>query len=162
MKALAAEIVRKVGKRLHWLSIVVRELTGTLHAIALILLICFQATCNSQKQSLLKVKLLSQLLKNGTLWPGSQQERARSHRFAEFLHRTSSPNDLKGNKIAGNRWGAPVKRWTRCGHRDYSREDSQTGIPLLRPWWFSCLFDVIPGGVESVNDTNSWIKCNSS
>ncbi|KAG8713056.1 hypothetical protein FRC09_019141, partial [Ceratobasidium sp. 395] len=28
MKALAAEIVRKLGKRLHWLSIKVRELTG--------------------------------------------------------------------------------------------------------------------------------------
>lgn len=28
MKALAAEIVRKVGKRLQWLSIRVRELTG--------------------------------------------------------------------------------------------------------------------------------------
>lgn len=28
MKALAAEIVRKVGKRLQWLSIKVRELTG--------------------------------------------------------------------------------------------------------------------------------------
>lgn len=28
MKALAAEIVRKVGKRLQWLSISVRELTG--------------------------------------------------------------------------------------------------------------------------------------
>jgi len=28
MKALAAEIVRKLGKRLHWLSIRVRELTG--------------------------------------------------------------------------------------------------------------------------------------
>ena len=30
MKALAAEIVRKLGKRLKWLSILVRELTGTL------------------------------------------------------------------------------------------------------------------------------------
>jgi antiviral helicase SLH1 len=29
MKALAAEIVRKLGKRLRWLSIEVRELTGT-------------------------------------------------------------------------------------------------------------------------------------
>lgn len=28
MKALASEIVRKVGKRLAWLSIEVRELTG--------------------------------------------------------------------------------------------------------------------------------------
>jgi len=28
MKALAAEIVRKLGKRLHWLSIEVKELTG--------------------------------------------------------------------------------------------------------------------------------------
>ena len=28
MKALAAEIVRKLGKRLQWLSIKVRELTG--------------------------------------------------------------------------------------------------------------------------------------
>lgn len=28
MKALAAEIVRKLGKRLQWLSITVRELTG--------------------------------------------------------------------------------------------------------------------------------------
>ena len=28
MKALAAEIVRKLGKRLRWLSIRVRELTG--------------------------------------------------------------------------------------------------------------------------------------
>ena len=28
MKALAAEIVRKIGKRLQWLSIQVRELTG--------------------------------------------------------------------------------------------------------------------------------------
>ena len=28
MKALAAEIVRKLGKRLQWLSIEVRELTG--------------------------------------------------------------------------------------------------------------------------------------
>jgi antiviral helicase SLH1 len=28
MKALAAEIVRKLGKRLRWLSIEVRELTG--------------------------------------------------------------------------------------------------------------------------------------
>ena len=28
MKALAAEIVRKLGKRLHWLSVKVRELTG--------------------------------------------------------------------------------------------------------------------------------------
>jgi len=28
MKALAAEIVRKLGKRLQWLSIRVRELTG--------------------------------------------------------------------------------------------------------------------------------------
>lgn len=30
MKALAAEIVRKLGKRLAWLSIKVRELTGRL------------------------------------------------------------------------------------------------------------------------------------
>ena len=30
MKALAAEIVRKLGKRLAWLSIRVRELTGML------------------------------------------------------------------------------------------------------------------------------------
>ena len=30
MKALAAEIVRKLGKRLKWLSIKVRELTGKL------------------------------------------------------------------------------------------------------------------------------------
>lgn len=29
MKALASEIVRKLGKRLKWLSIVVKELTGT-------------------------------------------------------------------------------------------------------------------------------------
>jgi len=29
MKALASEIVRKLGKRLKWLSIEVRELTGT-------------------------------------------------------------------------------------------------------------------------------------
>jgi antiviral helicase SLH1 len=29
MKALASEIVRKLGKRLAWLSIVVKELTGT-------------------------------------------------------------------------------------------------------------------------------------
>ena len=29
MKALAAEIVRKLGKRLKWLQIQVRELTGT-------------------------------------------------------------------------------------------------------------------------------------
>lgn len=29
MKALAAEIVRKLGKRLRWLGIEVRELTGT-------------------------------------------------------------------------------------------------------------------------------------
>ena len=28
MKALAAEIVRKLGKRLKWLNILVRELTG--------------------------------------------------------------------------------------------------------------------------------------
>jgi len=28
MKALASEIVRKLGKRLKWLSIVVKELTG--------------------------------------------------------------------------------------------------------------------------------------
>ena len=28
MKALASEIVRKLGKRLKWLSILVRELTG--------------------------------------------------------------------------------------------------------------------------------------
>jgi len=28
MKALAAEIVRKLGKRLRWLSIEVKELTG--------------------------------------------------------------------------------------------------------------------------------------
>ena len=28
MKALAAEIVRKLGKRLQWLAIEVRELTG--------------------------------------------------------------------------------------------------------------------------------------
>ena len=28
MKALAAEIVRKLGKRLQWLSVKVRELTG--------------------------------------------------------------------------------------------------------------------------------------
>jgi hypothetical protein len=28
MKALASEIVRKLGKRLQWLSIEVRELTG--------------------------------------------------------------------------------------------------------------------------------------
>ena len=28
MKALAAEIVRKLGKRLQWLSVQVRELTG--------------------------------------------------------------------------------------------------------------------------------------
>ena len=28
MKALAAEIVRKLGRRLKWLSILVRELTG--------------------------------------------------------------------------------------------------------------------------------------
>ena len=28
MKALAAEIVRKLGKRLQWLGISVRELTG--------------------------------------------------------------------------------------------------------------------------------------
>lgn len=28
MKALAAEIVRKLGKRLKWLSVLVRELTG--------------------------------------------------------------------------------------------------------------------------------------
>lgn len=41
MKALAAEIVRKIGKRLHWLSIVVRELTGTFYASSLILLIRF-------------------------------------------------------------------------------------------------------------------------
>lgn len=30
MKALASEIVRKLGKRLQWLSIQVRELTGVL------------------------------------------------------------------------------------------------------------------------------------
>jgi antiviral helicase SLH1 len=30
MKALASEIVRKLGKRLQWLSIQVRELTGML------------------------------------------------------------------------------------------------------------------------------------
>jgi len=30
MKALAAEIVRKLGKRLRWLSIEVKELTGML------------------------------------------------------------------------------------------------------------------------------------
>lgn len=29
MKALAAEIVRKLGKRLQWLSIQVKELTGS-------------------------------------------------------------------------------------------------------------------------------------
>ena len=32
MKALAAEIVRKISKRLHWLSISVRELTGMLNS----------------------------------------------------------------------------------------------------------------------------------
>lgn len=31
MKALAAEIVRKLSKRLKWLSISVRELTGKMH-----------------------------------------------------------------------------------------------------------------------------------
>ena len=30
MKALAAEVVEKLGKRLAWLGIEVRELTGTL------------------------------------------------------------------------------------------------------------------------------------
>lgn len=33
MKALASEIVRKVGKRLAWLSIEVRELTGKIFFI---------------------------------------------------------------------------------------------------------------------------------
>jgi len=32
MKALAAEIVEKMGKRLAWLGIQVRELTGSSHA----------------------------------------------------------------------------------------------------------------------------------
>jgi replicative superfamily II helicase len=34
MKALAAEIARKLGKRLKWLGILVRELTGSLALIA--------------------------------------------------------------------------------------------------------------------------------
>lgn len=34
MKALASEIVRKLGKRLQWLSIQVRELTGNASMIA--------------------------------------------------------------------------------------------------------------------------------
>lgn len=33
MKALASEITRKLGKRLKWLSIKVRELTGKVTAI---------------------------------------------------------------------------------------------------------------------------------
>jgi antiviral helicase SLH1 len=33
MKALAGEIVRKLGKRLRWLAIEVRELTGMLFVI---------------------------------------------------------------------------------------------------------------------------------
>lgn len=36
MKALASEIVRKLGKRLQWLSIRVRELTGPLLARSMI------------------------------------------------------------------------------------------------------------------------------
>lgn len=35
MKALAAEIVRKLGKRLKWLGILVRELTGTTSSISI-------------------------------------------------------------------------------------------------------------------------------
>ena len=35
MKALASEIVRKLGRRLAWLSIKVRELTGEVHFLLL-------------------------------------------------------------------------------------------------------------------------------
>lgn len=34
MKALASEIVRKLGKRLRWLNIKVRELTGGLSFVS--------------------------------------------------------------------------------------------------------------------------------
>jgi len=42
MKALASEIVRKLGKRLRWLSIQVRELTGLLVPLFLKLSLTFE------------------------------------------------------------------------------------------------------------------------
>lgn len=41
MKALASEIVRKLGKRLQWLGIQVRELTGQIYALGFVDLLTY-------------------------------------------------------------------------------------------------------------------------
>lgn len=41
MKALASEIVRKLGKRLQWLGIQVRELTGQIYVLGFVDLLTY-------------------------------------------------------------------------------------------------------------------------
>ena len=47
MKALASEIVRKLGKRLKWANIVVRELTG-LSVVSIILIVANESVGDMQ------------------------------------------------------------------------------------------------------------------
>ncbi len=80
MKALAAEIVRKLGKRLRWLAIEVRELTGMSFTTPPVPLNQpEQVTCRWPRQKSLLHRSLLQLQRNGMLWRGNLRVRERSH-----------------------------------------------------------------------------------
>jgi antiviral helicase SLH1 len=59
MKALAAEIVRKISKRLQWLSISVRELTGMLnYSLRLSLLTCLPGDMQLTKAEIAQTQII--------------------------------------------------------------------------------------------------------
>ncbi len=58
MKALAAEIVRKINKRLQWLSISVRELTGMLNSYFSNSLISFPGDMQLTKAEIAQTQII--------------------------------------------------------------------------------------------------------
>jgi antiviral helicase SLH1 len=58
MKALAAEIVRKISKRLQWLSISVRELTGMFNSHPAEILTCFPGDMQLTKAEIAQTQII--------------------------------------------------------------------------------------------------------
>lgn len=94
MKALAAEVVRKFGKRLAWIGIQVRELTGASRLAYPIVdtslmtvrrPIAIQATCSSPSKKSTTRRSSSRRLRSGMLSPANRPGRASSRRCVLWL-----------------------------------------------------------------------------
>jgi hypothetical protein len=118
MKALAAEIVRKFAKRLQWLAIRVRELTGDMQLTKAEIAETQIIVTTPEKWDVVTRK------------PSGEGEVA-SVRVSLF----AKDMDLKGCanaevKAVNHRRGSPSERRTRCRYRGHCRTNFASGASL--------------------------------